>query len=230
MSKIIQSGGCLGSLVAKLAGPLIKVAAPLAKNVLAPLATRALAFVTDNAIQRKMHGRGAVRAGKGIALVILDQDLVEIIRIIKSLVKLEIWIDGVSKTVSQKTKRWEGGFFGVVLKNLGVSILRKMLTGKRVMRAVKGFAEAGTVIISFMWVKSFISALSIDIGITKYFNYKPWFNDDFLRDDSPRIKDGAYIKNLGEEKYTYGWYKQEHIWNIVETKVTMEYYPWMKNM
>ena len=37
ISKIIQSGGFLGSLLSKLAGPLIKVAIPLAKNVLAPL-------------------------------------------------------------------------------------------------------------------------------------------------------------------------------------------------
>ena len=31
ISKIIQSGGCLGSLLSKLAGPLMKVAIPLAK-------------------------------------------------------------------------------------------------------------------------------------------------------------------------------------------------------
>ena len=35
VSKIIQSGGFLGSLLSKLAGPLMKVAMPLAKNVLA---------------------------------------------------------------------------------------------------------------------------------------------------------------------------------------------------
>ena len=34
--KIIQSGGFLGSLLSKLAGPLMKVAIPSAKNVLAP--------------------------------------------------------------------------------------------------------------------------------------------------------------------------------------------------
>ena len=33
ISKIIQSGGFLGSLLNKLVGPLIKVAIPLAKNV-----------------------------------------------------------------------------------------------------------------------------------------------------------------------------------------------------
>ena len=37
ISKIIQSGGFLGSLLSTLAGPLMKVAIPLAKNVLALL-------------------------------------------------------------------------------------------------------------------------------------------------------------------------------------------------
>ena len=36
ISKITQCGGFLGSLLNKLAGPLMKVSIPLAKNVLAP--------------------------------------------------------------------------------------------------------------------------------------------------------------------------------------------------
>ena len=50
IKKIIQSGGFLGKLLSKLAGPLMKVALPLAKNVLAPLGlTAALtaAYVRD---------------------------------------------------------------------------------------------------------------------------------------------------------------------------------------
>ena len=34
ISKIIQSGGFLGSLLSKLSGPLIKVAVPLSKNII----------------------------------------------------------------------------------------------------------------------------------------------------------------------------------------------------
>ena len=37
ISKIVQSSQFLGALLRKLAGPLIKVAVPLAKNILAPL-------------------------------------------------------------------------------------------------------------------------------------------------------------------------------------------------
>ena len=37
LSKMIQSGGFLGNLLGKSAGPLMKVTVPLTKNVLAPL-------------------------------------------------------------------------------------------------------------------------------------------------------------------------------------------------
>ena len=53
ISKIIQSGGFLGSLLSKLAGPLMKVAIPLAKTVLAPLGKTAAASAIDAVIQKK---------------------------------------------------------------------------------------------------------------------------------------------------------------------------------
>ena len=51
IAKIIQSGGFLGSLLSKLAGPLMKVAIPLAKNILAPLGITAAASALDAGIQ-----------------------------------------------------------------------------------------------------------------------------------------------------------------------------------
>ena len=56
-------------MLGKFAGPLIKVVA-LAKNVFAPLGTMASASAIDGAIQRKICKQAAVRAGKGITLVI----------------------------------------------------------------------------------------------------------------------------------------------------------------
>ena len=52
ISKIIQYGGSLGSLLSNLAGPLMKVAIPLATNVLAPLEITAAPSATDAAIQK----------------------------------------------------------------------------------------------------------------------------------------------------------------------------------
>ena len=51
--KVIQSEGFLGLLLSKLAGPLMKVAVPIAKNVLAPLGITAAASVIDAGIQKK---------------------------------------------------------------------------------------------------------------------------------------------------------------------------------
>ena len=50
ISKIIQSGGFLGSLLSKLAGPLMKVAVPLANNILALLGITAAASAIDAGI------------------------------------------------------------------------------------------------------------------------------------------------------------------------------------
>ena len=47
ITKIIKSGGFLGSLLSKLAGPLMKVAVPLAKNILASLGITAAASAND---------------------------------------------------------------------------------------------------------------------------------------------------------------------------------------
>ena len=54
--KIIQSGGFLGSLLSKLAGPLMKVAVPWGKNVLTPLGITAAPSAIDAGIQKKIHG------------------------------------------------------------------------------------------------------------------------------------------------------------------------------
>ena len=53
LSKMIQSGGFLGKLLGKLAGPLMKVAMPLAKNVLAPLGLSAAMSAIDGSIKKR---------------------------------------------------------------------------------------------------------------------------------------------------------------------------------
>ena len=52
ISKIIQSGGSLGSLLSKLAGPLMNAAIPFEKKVLAPLGITAAASAIDAGIQK----------------------------------------------------------------------------------------------------------------------------------------------------------------------------------
>ena len=84
IKKLIQSGGFLGKLLSKLAGPLMKVAMPLAKNVLAPLVLTAAMSATDGSIQKKIHGSGATK-GAGVKLIIEQEDMNDTIKIIKAL-------------------------------------------------------------------------------------------------------------------------------------------------
>ena len=65
-----------------------------------------------------MHERGLVREGKRITLVIANEDLDEIIRIMKSIENSDVLIDGVSKTVKNKIKKQEGGFLGMFFGTL----------------------------------------------------------------------------------------------------------------
>ena len=52
--KVIQYGGFLGSLLSKIAGPLMKVAVPIAKTILAPIRITAAASGIDADIQKKI--------------------------------------------------------------------------------------------------------------------------------------------------------------------------------
>ena len=83
IKKIIQSGGFLGKLLGKLAGPLMKVALPLAKNVLAPLGLTAAMSAIDGSIQRKIHG-------SGIKLTIEEEYMKDIMKMIEALENSDI--------------------------------------------------------------------------------------------------------------------------------------------
>ena len=57
ISKVIQSGGFLGSLLSKLASPLMKIPVPLEKNILAVLGITAVASAIDAGIQYLVQGQ-----------------------------------------------------------------------------------------------------------------------------------------------------------------------------
>ena len=137
IKKIIQSGGFLGKLLSKLAGPLMKVALPLAKNVLAPLGLTAAMSSIDGSIQKKIHG-------SGVKLIIEQEDMKDIMKIIKTLEKSGISLKGVSKTIKNETKEQKGRFLSILLGTLGASLLGNLLSGgKGIMRAGEGIVRAG---------------------------------------------------------------------------------------
>ena len=55
IKELIQSGGFLVKLLSKLAGPLMKVAMPLAKNVLAPLCLRLMEVYKRKLMVRELN-------------------------------------------------------------------------------------------------------------------------------------------------------------------------------
>ena len=141
IKKLVQSGGFLGKLLSKLAGPLMKVAMPLAKNVLAPLGLTAAMSAIDGRIQKKVRGDGATK-GAGIKLIIEQEDMNDIMRIIEALENSGILLKGVSKTIENETKEQRGGFLSMLLGTLGASLLGNLLLGKGIMRAGEGIVRA----------------------------------------------------------------------------------------
>ena len=96
VSKIIQSGGFLGSLLSKLAVPLMKVAIALAKNVLAPLGIIAAAWGIDAGIQKKIHCSGTT------TLIISNKEMNYITKIVQDLEDSNILLKGVSKILKKR--------------------------------------------------------------------------------------------------------------------------------
>ena len=122
----------------------MKVAMPLAKNVLAPLGLTAAMSVIDGSMQKKIHGSGASKDA-GVKLVIEQEDMNDIIKIIKALENSGILLKGVSKAIKNETKEQKGGFLRMLLGTLGASLLGNLLTGgKGIMRAGDGIVRAGS--------------------------------------------------------------------------------------
>ena len=128
ISKIIQSGGFLRSLLCKLAAPLMKVAVPLAKNILASLGIAAAASTIDAGILNKIHGSGTT------TLIISNEEMNDIMKIVQALEDSNILLKGVTKTIKNETEEEKGGFSSMLLGTLG-AILLDLLAGKGIVRA-----------------------------------------------------------------------------------------------
>ena len=186
IKKLIQSGGFLGKLLSKLAGPLMKVAMPLAKNVLAPLGLTAAMSATDGSIQKKIHD-------SGIKLIIEQEDMNDIMKIIKALENYGILLKGVTKTIENETKEQRGGFLSMLLGTLGASLLGNLLTGgKGIVRAGEGAkTKKQNLLIPFHPLTN--------IEINEYYKNEPRFNGVYSRNNLTKIiKKGAYVINLDE--------------------------------
>ena len=198
IKKLIQSGGFLGKLLSKLASPLMKVAMPLAKNVLAPLGLTAAMSAIEGSIQKKIHD-------SGIKLIVEEEDMQDIIKIIKELENSDILLKGVSKTIENEIKEQRGGFLSMLLGTLAASLLGNLLTGKGIIRAGegKGIVRAGDGSKKKPLNSLLTFHLLTNIEISDYYKNEPRFNGVYSRNySSNKIKKGAYVINLDEYKNT----------------------------
>ena len=119
LSKMIQLGGFLGRLL----GPLLKTGLPLLKRLikrLGMLRLTAAASATDAAINKKILGSGTT------TLIISNDEMKDILKIVKSLKDSAIQLKGVSETIKDEAKEQHGGFLSMLLGSLGASLLGDM--------------------------------------------------------------------------------------------------------
>ena len=92
----------------------------------------------DGSIQKKIHGLG-------VKLIIEQEDMNDIMKIIEALENSGILLKGVSKTIENETKEQRGGFLSMLLGTLGASLLVYLLLtgGKGMMRTGDGIVRAG---------------------------------------------------------------------------------------
>ena len=99
ISKIIQSGRFLG----KLLGPLLKTGLSLLKSVIKPLGLLGLTTASsaiDAGVQKKIYGSGTT------TLVISNEEMNDIMKIVQALENPDILLKGVTKTkMKQKNKK-----------------------------------------------------------------------------------------------------------------------------
>ena len=194
IQKLTQSGGFLGKLLSKLAGPLMKVAMPLAKNVLAPLGLTAAMSAIDGSIQKKIHG-------SGVKLIIKQEDMNDIMKIIEALENSGILLKGVTKTIENETKEQRGGFLSMLLGTLGASLLGNLLTdGKGIVRAGEGVVRAGEGVKKKKKRNSLLPFHPLkNFEISEYYKNEPRFNGVYSKNNLLKtIKKGAYVINLDE--------------------------------
>ena len=91
----------------------------------------------DAAIQNKIYGWGST------ALIISNEKIEDIMKIVKSLAGSGLLIKGISETTKNEAKEQKEGFISMLLGTLAASMLGSVLTRGGVIRAAEGTITAG---------------------------------------------------------------------------------------
>ena len=76
-------------------------------------------------------------------LIISNEEMNDILKIVKSLEESGLLIKGIRKTIKNEAKEQKGGFLGILLGTSGARLLGKLLTCKGTIRADKDTVSAG---------------------------------------------------------------------------------------
>ena len=112
----MEKGGFLRFLV-----PLLKSGLPLLKSIIKPLGmfgVTAAASATDAAMNKKTLG-----SGNHTTLIISDDDMQDLLKILKSLEDSGLLLDGMAETVKNEVKEEKGGFLSMLLGKVPRSFL-----------------------------------------------------------------------------------------------------------
>ena len=123
--------------------PLLKSGLPLLKSVMKPLGILGLtaaASETDAAIHKNV-----LITRNHATLIISNDDLNDLLKVIESLENSGILLDGITETVKNEVKEQKGGFLIMLLGTLGARLLGNILAGKGVIRAGYGSKGQGTI-------------------------------------------------------------------------------------
>ena len=119
---------------------------PLAKIVLIPLRLTAAASSANAGILKQTSRSGMT------TLITSNEEMDDIIKIVKSLEEIDLLIKGASKTIKNEAKGQKGGFLSMLLGKLGASLFENLSTGNGVkdkiprqgaIRADEGTIRAG---------------------------------------------------------------------------------------
>ena len=89
-----------------------------------------------------------ILGSQNTTLIISNEEMNDIIKIVQALEDSNILLKGVTKTIESETKGQKGGFLSMLLGTLGAILLGNLLTGKRIVRAGSGNNKGKGIIIA----------------------------------------------------------------------------------
>ena len=110
---------------------------PLSKSILLPLGLPAEMSAVDAAYGKKIYTSSTT------ALIISNEEMEHIIKIVKSLEESGLLIKGITEKIKNKAKGQKGGFLKMLLGALAASMSGNALTRREVITADEGTDRRG---------------------------------------------------------------------------------------